>query len=618
MTPDKQQPILTVPEQVSSREPYLLTGNEYISLPFITLQGGITSINAISMQHRGLFQFEGNSEHPLIMPLITCNNSKIKIKNNCHWTYELDWLPAFNVKHQNLTVNGKIIAPPGYKGFFYLLSFTNNSEDELKINYKWQGSWFDFSYCVFNCRKIDVRRSISFDQWTNSLVLEAQAGLPLAALAMATNSHSEWRYDNETGKFEIADELIINANDCSEAVLYVALNLEADGASTTIIDLKRHGHKSLTRSSMDWLETKREKISGEKKLSSLLNRNLFFCYYFSLGRALDSDDLVPVTSRSSRYYVSGAFWSRDTLLWSFPAIMSIDKSIARELLLAVFKRHVNHAGEHAHYINGTVLYGGFELDQLSSYFLALKHYLKLSKDYSIVKEECIALGLQVLIEKAKSHYDHHTGLYSTFLDPSDDPVTYPYLTYNNALLKCSFSFLASIKEKLFTCTGYDLGDMASRLEEAIYKHCIADGPLGPMFVWSVDGKGNYDIYDNPPGSLQLLPHYGFCSRNDHVFRNTALWIRSSHNSFFHKSSKFEESGSKHAHNPWPLAACNDLLALNINGTGFFKNITMDSGLFCETVDPETGVVCTGAAFASGAGFLSYALKNMTQRGVSIE
>ena len=32
-----------------------------------------------------------------------------------------------------------------------------------------------------------------------------------------------------------------------------------------------------------------------------------------------------------------------------------------------------------------------------------------------------------------------------------------------------------------------------------------------MFAWAVDGAGRFQLYDNPPGSLQLLAFYGFCS-----------------------------------------------------------------------------------------------------------
>jgi uncharacterized protein len=66
-------------------------------------------------------------------------------------------------------------------------------------------------------------------------------------------------------------------------------------------------------------------------------------------------------------------------------------------------------------------------------------------------------------------------------------------------------------------------------------------------------------------------------------------------------------GSLHSGNPWPLGACNDLLALNVSALDFLKRVKMDNGFFCETVDPETGTVSTGAAFASAAGFLAYAL-----------
>ncbi|MDZ4133883.1 MAG: hypothetical protein U1E11_12210, partial [Dethiobacteria bacterium] len=56
------------------------------------------------------------------------------------------------------------------------------------------------------------------------------------------------------------------------------------------------------------------------------------------------------------------------------------------------------------------------------------------------------------------------------------------------------------------------------------------------------------------------------------------------------------------------AACNDLLACNSGALDFLTRAEMDNGFFCETVKPDTGQVSTGAAFASAAGFLAYALK----------
>jgi len=52
---------------------------------------------------------------------------------------------------------------------------------------------------------------------------------------------------------------------------------------------------------------------------------------------------------------------------------------------------------------------------------------------------------------------------------------------------------------------------------------------------------------------------------------------------------------------------NDLLALNKSAYFFLSRAKMDNGFMCETIDPVTGNVTTGPAFASAAGFLSFAL-----------
>jgi uncharacterized protein len=460
---------------------------------------------------------------------------------------------------------------------------------------------------VFNKREVDGKNSITYNRWTKSLVLEASAGLPLAALALAVEPETEWYFDQDSKRFSTDHYTEIKANESFTITLFAAVNLEADGAATTNVDLRRRGEEALKNLTCSWLESRRVKLDNSA-LSSLLNKNLFFCYFFSLARSLDSETLVAVTSRSPRYYVSAAFWSRDALLWSFPAIMIADQTSARELLLNVYQRHIRNAGDHAHYINGTVLYPGFELDQLAAYYIALQLYLEQSGDYSMIKEDLILTGLDLLTEKAFEHFDPESGLYSTFLDPSDDPVSFPYLTYSNVLLQCAFNFLAILQREELWHHKSDFAILARELQQAIYDQCTVKGPCGQMFTWAVDGKGRFTLYDNPPGSLQLLAHYRFCSLNDTIYKNTVRWIRSANNNYFHQGSRFEEAGSRHSANPWPLAACNDLLACNSGALDFLTRAEMDNGFFCETVNPDTGQVSTGAAFASAAGFLAYALK----------
>src|SRR5690606_29295504 len=84
---------------------------------------------------------------------------------------------------------------------------------------------------------------------------------------------------------------------------------------------------------------------------------------------------VLLTSRSPRYYVSAAYWDRDSLLWSLPALLLVEPAVAREALLYAFQVQRRNFGIHSRYIDGVVLEPGLELDEVCAPVLALDHYL---------------------------------------------------------------------------------------------------------------------------------------------------------------------------------------------------------------------------------------------------
>ena len=69
----------------------------------------------------------------------------------------------------------------------------------------------------------------------------------------------------------------------------------------------------------------------DAQLRALYNTNLFFCIFYSTGLTIDTEELVLVTSRSTRYYVSAAYWDRDSLLWAFPAVLDADPALAQQV-----------------------------------------------------------------------------------------------------------------------------------------------------------------------------------------------------------------------------------------------------------------------------------------------
>lgn len=64
----------------------------------------------------------------------------------------------------------------------------------------------------------------------------------------------------------------------------------------------------------------------------------------------------------------------------------------------------------------------------------------------------------------------------------------------------------------------------------------------------------------------------------------------------------------HAPHPWVLSICNSLLSGHADTALSHLRLTrMDNGIACESVNEITGECETGEAFATCAGFLSFAL-----------
>lgn len=579
------------------------------------------------------------------------------------------WLPRFHLQTDLCAVEGTVYAPPGHKGFVYTLEVQNTGDTSLTLQFGWHGSWAGSRQRIYRGRPVFGRRLAWYDRWTDTLAFELGSGSALAAFALgsgrpldtmgwylaaahpaddthaaadpvdngAVNSASPVpiaferaltrlrgtgpsepvRADNETGpaiQFALADEQLLQPGERARLDLYVAVNAESDGACTTVVDLQRHGAPTLLKEARAWLNERSRPVT-DTAMSELLNVNLWFNYFFAAGRTIDTEDLVLVTSRSPRYYVSAAFWARDAYLWSFPGMLLVDPERAREMVLAGFGRYLRHAGVHSLYIDGTVLYPGFELDELCAYILVLEQYVRATEDYAVLEElgaggnERVIDGVAYLEKLLEDQRNPERNLYGTFLSPTDDPVTHPYLTYNNAMAWRALRALALLKRRRGDSLGeWRANQQAAHLRETVRKHCVVEGPFGPMFAWALDDNRRAQLLDQPPGSLQLLAYYGFCEPDDPVYVNTVNWIHSEHNPDYCPGA-FAAPGCEHAPHPWPMAAAYDLLIgpdLE-RGLRFFSGVTMDNGIACETVDRETGRVKTGAGFATAAGIIGYAL-----------
>ena len=268
------------------------------------------------------------------------------------------------------------------------------------------------------------------------------------------------------------------------------------------------------------------RTTGRTDLDRIMNRNLLFTTYYAWGRALDTEQFVGMTSRSNRYYVSAAYWDRDALLWSFPALLDTDPARAREALGYVLGIQARNVGIHSRFIDGVVLEDGFELDELVAPLVALKSYVDATGDASVLAR--YAEQIDMIKRRLFALRDPGTGLYETFQDAEDEYVRKPFSVYDNALTWKALNDLAALKAR-----GGDDAELRSRaqaLKAAIMRYGVrsgAEGAGGPIFAATVSAT-DADFMDVPPGSLMKLPSLGFINEDDPLFVRTYDWIHSAH------------------------------------------------------------------------------------------
>jgi hypothetical protein len=657
---------LTTPEEMNLARRVYPTGNHFVSLPVI--DGRTAAIDRVGVLHQGtasLIEFGGVEAElgaetlpalePLLVPILLLEGRRVPLEGGLAWRRLQNWLPQVEWADGRigLGLRGTVFAPiyasgeglQSHKGFVYVLEVAPtrgaasvaaapSAGDPLcgAVRVGLELTWGAVIQTVYTSRRVPAELTVRRDRWTGGPVLEPRsgAGAGPAALAVAFSCPQEevaWSpVVDPLGRVRLTMTVAFpGAPDPATpfaVAFYFGCNREGDGARTVAVDLSRHGWESLLRGSEQALKALRRPVVAPPAeaavLETRLNENLLFNYFFAVGRTIDSEDLALVTSRSPLYYVSAAFWARDALLWSLPGLLLTDPRLAEEALGQAFDRYFHHAGIHSLYLDGRLLYPGFELDELAAYPIALWRYVTETGDRGILSRRGLARRLERILTllSEQRHPDPAVHLYRTFLLPSDDPATNPYVTYDNVMAWRALLATADLLEwagepDRAGDTPVALRLRAAQVKESIFAHCVVPGPDGPMFAFSVDPAGKAEIADEPPGSLELLPYYGFCPADNTIWLNTMRWLHSRQNPYRYSGVPFPGLGCPHAKHPFVMSLFNALLGglpdRVEEAKGVLVRAPLDTGLACEAYDRETGEVKTGAAFATCAGFLGYAM-----------
>ncbi len=594
---------------------YYPTGNEYIALPTISEDGKLESMNYLSMVDRGIIEITGE---PFLEPVIEINGQVVPM-DNLIWTWDAYWMPAFTTAFNGVTITAKYITPQNTKGWFFRLELSSK-EKYTVASVSFLGQFGPVLHSINETKEVIGDKCVYNSLWNKGLVFDFRTGITKFSYAFLTEGGFDSQvWNQDKNEFELKKNISFcetESNYYSKTDIFMGIGLEEVGSTTQAIHMQRETGDTLYNQLKDWLE-KRIIHIDDVHIEKILNLNQFFNYFYATGNTLDSEELTLFTSRSPRYYVSAAYWDRDSLIWSFPALLETDQDRAREALVYVFTKQIKNIGVHSRYIDGTVLEPGFELDELCAPLLALNQYIRKTKDWALLDEVFIINGLSY-IRKILMQWKHpEFDLFGTFLMPTDDMRTYPFLTYNNVLVWNALKIFGDIYDyynnaelKLWS------KNLSVSVEATIWDNCVVEVNNKKIFAWSINLAGQYDFYDEPPGSLTLLEHYGFCSKDNEVYRNTLDYLYSNNFEHYFGNSNYKELGCSHADNPWVLAISNSLLNGRHNeAINMLKRTKMDNYIACESIDEKTGEVATGAHFATCSGFLVYSLLISKEKGL---
>lgn len=596
----------------------LPTGNEWVSLPDIrAVDGALTTFNVISMHNRGLLQVTGENGEPVLEPYFMTGKKQLAFRNPS-WELIEYWIPTAHLTVDGLDATLTYCTPPGSRAAFLRLTLTNRRAEPVPVTLGLKASFGMLSRVTYVPVELRGERTVGAAPWVS----------PGEALSFITSdTQFAWSVIHPGSTAEVAAPPLAAApaldakhvatlapGETTEALFVLGVGVEEFSAAHSARALRelleRNGAEGMIEQTASWLRS-RTRTTGKPDLDLLMNRNFLFTELYAWGRTIDTEQLVGVTSRSPRYYVSAAYWDRDAMLWSFPALLDIDQEMAREALDYALSTQLRNAGTHSRFIDGIVLEDGFQLDEAVAPILALAAFVKQTKDDHFLRSHREAVI--ILRDRLLSRYDSETGLYSSLQDSQDEFQPLPFVTYDNVLSWHALIDLAALFNELNdVAEAQKMTARAVALHTAVLAHCIssdAPGAGGPIFASATDGK-HFAFTEIPPGSLMKLPALGFIPETDPVFARTYKWLHSGNYQYSYADKAYGLPGSYRLPftTSWSIA---DHLSLTIGREQALKVLKAsgwDGGIITEGVDAETGRMDQqGRAFATAAGYVAHAI-----------
>ncbi|MCE5323129.1 glycoside hydrolase family 125 protein [bacterium] len=608
----------------------LSTGNEYISIPEIhTTNGGVGCIGFMLRAYRASIELHGSEEVPLLKPVIELDGEDL-FEENIQHDLSSFWIPRFEVSSPRLKASSVIFAPLERRGFVCVLTLQNTSGADLDVRAGWKGCWKS-SYHTANLSKLmSGTKYANISSWKPGVpIVEYRGHTPLFAMAFVSGNcvpavisdlekHkqiTQWTGESLTAAagvpvcYDLMDDYKLKPGQSLDIPVYIGVGLEEVSAIASAEEMKVQRWDRMLPRLMAWLD-KHVIECNDPYFRRMMNVNSFYNYFYSQAITLDTEELILMTSRSSRNDTCASYRDRDAMRWSLPAVLQIDWPRARNMLIYAFTTQLSNVGAHSRFIDGIVLEPGLQLDQLCSPIRALAMYVEVTSDMSILFDRRVQAGVNTIQQILAAQRHTEAALFETLLLPSGDASEYPYVCFSNVLVWRSLLDISHIYNLIRDIDRAEEAKLlAMSIKAAIQANFIVDGPYGKMYASEIDLKGNYLLDDDATGSLQLLSYLGFCSQGDQIYKNTVKWIHSEHNTLSGKGNTFEAQLARNGLGPSIVGVVMDLLSgRESEGLDFLRRTTLDDEIACSVADPKTGHALSGMANASCAGYLAFGLR----------
>jgi hypothetical protein len=596
----------------------LPTGNEWISLPDIrAVDGALTTFNVLSMRHRGLMQVQGDGGAPVLQPYFTADGKPLDFQNPS-WELIEYWIPTASLTIDGLEATVTWCAPPGSRAAFLRMTLTNHRDKPVDVTLGLKAAFGSLQRVTYVPVELHGERTVAMAPWVEPAevfsFITSDTDFAWALLHPGSKALITMPPNTPVPAVDASRDVALKPGESAESLFVLGAGVEEFSAAHYVRALRemldRDGADAIIDRAAAWLKA-RTRTTGQPDLDLLMNRNFLFTELYAWGRTIDTEQLVGVTSRSPRYYVSAAYWDRDAMLWSFPGLLDIDPPMARDALEYALTTQLRDAGTHSRFIDGVVLEDGFQLDEAVAPIHALAQYESRTNDTAFLVSHRAAL--ETLRDRLMGRFDPSTGLYSSLQDPQDEFQVLAFITSDNVLTWRVLLDMADLFKRLNESDeSARMTDRARQLHDAIMTHCVADGAPGAdgsIFVSATDGKKAV-FTEMPPGSLMKLPAFGFISQDDPVFVRTYRWLHSSGYKYSYGDEPFGLPGSYRLPftTSWSVADHLLLKAGHDRALKVLLTSPWDGGIITEGVNPATARMDeAGRAFATAAGYVAHAI-----------